>query len=185
MFDIPTRASILCYGPKMINVECPPVASDEYDLLSPLSTFMTEVMKNHNGIGLAAPQIGVFRQFFVMRTDSGKVIDVVNPIVVQAYGYEIKQFEACLSLPPVGNGSHIVPRLEHIHLRCGSSIDPESESLLRLRGMDARVAQHELDHLTGTFFVDRIAEKPRAEVMKSFEHWRTNQCRKPYLTSRP
>lgn len=172
MFEIPVRERLMIYGSRMVNVESEPVDPSEYHLLPKLREYMVGVMLRNNGIGLAAPQVGIFRQFFVMRTDNGSVIDVVNPEVIQMYGHEKKGFEACLSLPPVGNGCAEVPRLEMIRVEYGSSEDPGCRTLEKWSGMDAIVAQHELDHLTGTFFVDRIKDKQREIVMKSFNKWR-------------
>jgi peptide deformylase len=173
MFDIPVRERLFYYGEKMINIESSPVLDDEHKSLPVLKQYMLSVMQRHNGIGLAAPQVGIFRQYFVMKTDEGNVVDMVNPEVIQLYGREREGFEACLSIPPVGNGC-AVPRCEHIRLEFSTSEEPETRIIKRLSGMDAIVAQHELDHLTGTFFIDRVNadRKIRTEVVKMFEQWR-------------
>lgn len=173
MFTIPDHERLYCYGPKMVNVESVPVEWDEYDSLKALRAYMIGVMQRHNGIGLAAPQVGIFRQFFIMRTDEGNIVDVVNPEVIQLFGHEREGFEACLSIPPVGNGCP-VPRCEHVRIEFATSHDPHVRSIRKFSGMDAIVVQHELDHLTGTFFIDRVNadRKIRTEVLSMFEKWR-------------
>ena len=184
MFEIPQRERVLYYGPHLVNVESEPVYREEYELLPDLRRYMVRVMERHNGIGLAAPQVGIFKQYLIIRTDEGKIIDMVNPDILQMFGHERERFEASLSLPPVGNGCK-VPRCEQLRVTAGSSKEPDRRETTHLRGMDAVVAQHEIDHLTGTFFIDRIMPNRRREVLAAFHNWQSQQeeftrCRRQF-----
>jgi len=181
MIEIPKRERLLIYGPQMINHKCEDVGFDEYDSLPELRTYMLSIMRQNNGSGLAAPQVGVFKNFFVMEMRDRSVVDVVNPEIVQMYGHEIDGFEACLSIPPVGNGCK-VPRPQKIKIEFGTSQNPHWREVYELQGMDAVVAQHELDHLTGTFFIDRVNDVRKKEVLRLFGSWRIQQA--IYLASK-
>ena len=184
MFVIPDRARILYYGDDTKNVEADTVWPEEYDLLPKLREYMIAVMRLKNGIGLAAPQVGIFRQYFIIRIDDGRIVDCLNPEVIQMYGHEREGFEACLSIPPVGNGC-LVPRLEHVRLEFATSEAPEVRKIEKFSGMDAIVTQHELDHLTGTFFIDRVQNKAAcADVVHTFKKWR-KQCSVPSPNTHP
>lgn len=171
MFELPCGKKIQYYGPEMINVESEWILPEEYDLLPRLREYMLRLMHKHNGIGLSAPQVGLFKQFYVMATDSGTLIDFVNPEIIQLYGYEREGFEACMSIPPVGNGCRIA-RCEKIRIEFGTAINPNVRTVKEFYGMDAIVSQHELDHLTGTFFIDRVSESLRRQVLQSFRKWK-------------
>jgi peptide deformylase len=170
VFAIPSKERLMIYGPEMVNIEAAPVFSDEYDLLPALRRYMLPIMRKNNGIGLAAPQIGVFKQYFLMMSDDGRIVDVVNPEITRMYGFERLGFEACLSLPPNGNGCKVA-RCEHVDIEFSTSKTP-LRSIKTFSFMDSRVAQHEFDHLTGTFFVDRIHPARRKEVLEEFHRWK-------------
>ena len=137
---------------------------------------MIPMMRMNNGVGLAAPQIGVFKQYFIMETTDRKIVDFVNPDIYKMYGKEEEDFEACLSLPPTGNGCP-VPRLEHISIIASTSKDPQERKETQFSKMNARVAQHEIDHLCGVFFIDRVNEKRRKAVLDLYRNWKAKQGR--------
>jgi len=157
------------YGPELINVESDPVTDDDLEWLPNLKPMMLKIMREAGGVGLAAPQVGVFKNFVLIELRNGTVIDLVNPEITRLYGKETAAMEGCLSIPPAGNQCP-VPRTEFI--------DIEAEGILYERRKwkftheDARVVQHELDHLTGTFFIDRVPEKKRRVVLEQFESWK-------------
>jgi peptide deformylase len=160
----------MLYGPKMVNVVSDPVWEHEYDQLPDLVSRMTEVMKRCDGIGLSAPQIGVFKNVFIMETASGAVSSFVNPKITAMYGKEVDGFESCLSIPPEGNGC-IVSRMEHVEIMASSASSPWIEKKHKMSYLQASVVQHETDHLFGTFFVDRASEKNRNRVLAKYEQW--------------
>jgi peptide deformylase len=178
VLTIPRKEQLMIYGPQMVNVESEPVYADEYHLLPELRRYMIPIMEKHNGIGLSAPQVGVFKQFFIMRKDEGNIVDVVNPVVTRMYGIERPGFEACLSLPPSGNGCK-VSRCDHVQIEHSTSKTQLRQQTV-FSYMDSRVAQHEYDHLTGTFFIDRVHARWQREILDEFYKWREQSNAKKY-----
>jgi peptide deformylase len=162
---------LLLYGPEMIHVESRPIHRADYDELPELMKYMETVMRRCNGIGLAAPQVGVFKNFCIVQTGDG-ITGLVNPEVTQMFGKEDWAPEGCLSIPPVGNECP-VPRMECVMIQAATIAAPDVKQHFKFSRMDARVAQHELDHLTGTFFVDRVGEKQKRLVLEKFRNWKT------------
>jgi peptide deformylase len=112
---------------------------------------MTEAMIGSNGIGLAAPQVGVLDRIIVYRLpeENAPVYAIVNPRIVSRKGEQIGQ-EGCLSLPmlhgDVNRAYEIVVKGLNEHGR---------PIRRRATEMEARVIQHECDHLDGVLFIDR------------------------------
>jgi len=124
---------------------------------------MLETMYAAPGIGLAAPQVGVSRRLLVIDTSSdtepGQAIVLANPELFEAED-EIEAEEGCLSVPDY---SAKVKRARRVavrgHSRHGHPVEIRGEELL------ARALQHEIDHLEGTLFIDRLSPF-RREVAK-------------------
>jgi peptide deformylase len=117
---------------------------------------MMETMSEYRGIGLAAPQVHESVRLAIIGIDRGEdepleVIPVINPEITPVGSGTTEDWEGCLSLPDLRGR---VPRHNRIRLRGldrgGSPID------LDMRGFPARVAQHEIDHLDGVLFIDRM-----------------------------
>lgn len=127
-----------------------------------LSTTMLKVMYDNNGIGLAANQIGLLYRVFVMRGHP-ESFACFNPRIVNTSGELVEMDEACLSLPGV---SGKVKRPENIRARFQT---PSGETLtMDFSGMTARVFQHELDHLDGRLFINRMSRLKRDKAMKGY-----------------
>ncbi len=189
MFSIPKKPQLLYYGTNMAGVESDPVDPSEFEGLSELRTYMLRVMQENKGIGLSACQVGVFKQFFIFETKEGDVLDFVNPEIERFYGAEREGFESCLSIPPFSNGC-LVFRMQHIILTAATVKYPQHRQTWRFSTIDARVVQHEVDHLWGTFFIDRVSSKRRTDVLDAFNSWKRKQiktvqgetqCKKPFL----
>jgi peptide deformylase len=109
---------------------------------------MTETMRNADGVGLAAPQVGVLRRIVVIETEPGNVLELINPKII-AYAGEQEGIEGCLSLP---GKSGIVKRPMHVTVRAinrkGETVEISGSELL------ARAFCHELDHLEGKLYTD-------------------------------
>ncbi len=136
---------------------------------------MKESMYAHNGVGLAAPQVGHGLQITVMdcseKRDGSELICMINPELEETEG-ELDGHEGCLSLPGIwGNpGRHRFARASYL------SPDGEQETIER-EGLWARCIQHEIDHLRGTLFIDHLTgeEKERAEErFNSLSQWENN-----------
>lgn len=131
------------------------------DSLRRLARDMHETMDDAPGVGLAGPQVGVMRRIIVvhvpadMADSDGQSIRVtlVNPEIIKSHGREVAT-EGCLSIPHwIGD----VPRFETITVK---AIDLNNRDVrIKAHGYYARVLQHEIDHLDGILFVDRVEDK--------------------------
>jgi peptide deformylase len=124
---------------------------------------MGDLMHDALGIGLAATQLGVLHRVLVYRAHSEDPITaLVNP-TIEWSGEELETLEeGCLSLP----GVHVeVERPAHVRVRAR---DVEGEELLvEAEGLEARVIQHEIDHLDGILILDRISREQRKHAMRA------------------
>jgi len=121
------------------------------------------LMDDAVGVGLAANQVGVLRRFFVYRvSDDGPLQVLVNPVIEWSSDEEETFEEGCLSLPnvvvEVTRPAQIRVTAQGAH---GESIELEAD------GLEARVIQHELDHLDGVLIIDRTTRGQRREAMRS------------------
>jgi peptide deformylase len=111
---------------------------------------MLRAMKRANGIGLAAPQIGVLQRVIVVAPQGVRPTPLVNPRIVRAEGEQIGE-EGCLSIPGLYGQ---VKRAAYVELE---ALDRKGrEVVLELEGLPARVVQHEVDHLDGVLFIDKV-----------------------------
>ena len=113
-----------------------------------------DTMKAENGVGLAAPQVGVSEQVLVLAVPVKKHqrvdLTLVNPEITLAEGWEVGE-EGCLSVPGVYDE---VRRAYAIELK---ALDDSGKPVeLKAEGYLARAIQHEIDHLNGVLFVDRL-----------------------------
>ena len=121
------------------------------------------LMDDAVGVGLAANQVGLLRRFFVYRvSDDGPLQVLVNPVIEWSSDDEETFEEGCLSLPQV-----VVEVTRPAQVRV-SAQDPFGEPVtLEADGLEARVIQHELDHLDGVLIIDRTTRGQRREAMRS------------------
>lgn len=120
---------------------------------------MVETMREANGVGLAAPQVGIMRRMFVAEPAPGEVYMFVNPEILSAEGEQDSE-EGCLSVP--GMIGRLV-RPEKVTIR---GLDRYGkEKTLTFEGFHAIVMCHEFDHLEGVLFTDKATELFREEDM--------------------
>jgi peptide deformylase len=112
-----------------------------------LMNAMADFMHMRGAIGLAAPQVGIAQRVFVADTGNG-LLALANPEICDPEGKDLLR-EGCLSLP---NIQVDVPRAQSVLLR-GLSVNGK-ETELEVRGLLARVVQHEIDHLNGVLIID-------------------------------
>lgn len=117
---------------------------------------MVETMEEANGVGLAAPQVGILRRAIVLDIGDGP-IKMLNPEILETEGEEI-DVEGCLSVP---GRSGTVSRPESIKVNY-LGIDGK-ENTLEAEGLLARVICHEVDHLEGILYIDRMIEEVEYE----------------------
>jgi len=142
------------------------------DGLRKIAADMFETMLDAPGVGLAGPQVGVMRRIIVVHLPAGYVneddpeisLTLINPEIVRGQGRESGQ-EGCLSIPGwVGD----VPRMTTITVK---GVDLDNRHIrLKAEGMLARVLQHEIDHLDGILFIDRVEDRSTLfEVVEEIE----------------
>ena len=110
---------------------------------------MVETMHDANGVGLAAPQVGIGKRVIVVDIGEGGVLELINPVIVETSG-NCTDIEGCLSIPGIWGE---VPRFERI-IAVARDRDGR-EQKIALTGMPARILQHENDHLDGVLFIDK------------------------------
>lgn len=122
-----------------------------------------DTMRAYKGVGLAANQVGTLRRIAVVETDPEHRYALVNPVVVEREGTE-KEEEGCLSIPEVYGE---VERAARVVVE---ALD-EHGVKRRIEGTDllARVLQHEIDHLDGILFLDRVGMIKRRFLLRQWE----------------
>lgn len=125
---------------------------------------MIETMKASRGVGLAANQVGISKRIFVFNPseEDWQADALINPVIIKRRDGE-KMEERCLSLPGI---TAEVRRYKHILVEgldiAGSPVRFEANGLL------ARIIQHEVDHLDGKLFIDRLNPLRRAMLLRQF-----------------
>ena len=136
-------------GDDILRKECKPV-KEITPRIAELIEDMFETMYEANGVGLAAPQVGVLKQIVVMDVDDGNQYVMINPEIIAQEG-EQTGYEGCLSLP---GKSGIVTRPNYVKMRAlNENMEPvevEGEGLL------ARALCHEYAHLEGQMYVELV-----------------------------
>jgi peptide deformylase len=124
---------------------------------------MARLMQEARGVGLAAPQVGVLRRIVVYQPGDGEpVTALVNPRLTFSSEERETADEGCLSL---GAASVVVPVERAVSVTV-EAMTPDGEPLtLEAEGLEARVIQHELDHLDGVLTLDRTAPEARREAL--------------------
>lgn len=118
--------------------------------LSDLLDDMIETMHKTNGVGLAAPQVGILRRAVIVEPEEGMIYELINPRIISSEG-EVEGSEGCLSVPEVFG---YVKRPTKVVVRAFDRTGREFE--LTANDFAARIVCHELDHLDGILFIDRI-----------------------------
>jgi peptide deformylase len=151
-------AQIRQYGDPVLRMRAGEVETFD-DELARITARMIELMHDADGVGLAATQIGILRRFFVCTLD-GEDRVLVNPVVTPEGGDTEVEDEGCLSL-----GTVRVPIERALRVRVEARDAAGEPVSLTLEEMDARVVQHELDHLDGVLLLDRTDAESRREAI--------------------
>ena len=145
------KLKIVKIGDDTLRKVCRPIDKITPRVLTLLDD-MVDTMRAAEGVGLAAPQVGILKRIVVIETEPGKVIELINPKIIAFSGEQTGE-EGCLSVP---GRSGIVTRPMHVTVRAlnrhGETVDITGSELL------ARAFCHELDHLDGKLYIDRASE---------------------------
>jgi peptide deformylase len=141
------KLKIVKVGDEVLRKRCRPV-----EIITPktlqLLDDMAETMRAAQGVGLAAPQVGILRRIVVIEVEEGNLIELINPKIIAYSGEQISE-EGCLSVPgrwgTTKRPMHVTVRALN---RKGETIDVTGSGLL------AKAFCHELDHLDGKLYID-------------------------------
>jgi peptide deformylase len=174
-------------GEPVLRSRAKPLSLEEILLPSTrdLIAAMRETMRDAPGVGLAAPQVGVSLQLAVIedREEYSKDLSrevlaererkpmafhvIINPVLTLEMDPEIEFFEGCLSLPGF---VAVVPRARKVKVEC---LDEHGQpKVIRASGWYARILQHEIDHLSGGLYVDRMRSVSLCTLDNFGRHWK-------------
>ncbi|MBQ1230289.1 MAG: peptide deformylase [Clostridia bacterium] len=146
------KLKIVKIGDDTLRKVCRPVDAVTPRIVTLLDD-MIETMREADGVGLAAPQVGVLRRIAVVEVEPGEVYELINPKII-AYAGEQQEQEGCLSVP--GRWG-ITKRPKHVTVRAMNRLG----EIYEVSGSDllARAFCHEIDHLDGKLFIDDLVEE--------------------------
>lgn len=129
------------------------------DRLAMILNDMADTMYHAEGVGLAAPQIGILRRYCIVDVGDG-IIELINPVIEKQSGSQDGE-EGCLSIP---GRYDCVTRPMKVKVRAQ---DRNGKTFtITAEGFKARAICHEIDHLDGILYIDKISEKSDSEVNK-------------------
>lgn len=155
----------LC-GDVVLRTKCAPVSDIDSELLSVLDE-MVAMMREQNGVGLAAPQVGILSRFLVMMDpDTETVYRMINPEIVSRGSETCTMEEGCLSV--LGNdGLPVFANVTRPDSVVVEWLDEHgNKKMAQMSGTPARIVQHETDHLDGKLFVDYLSPVRREMLMR-------------------
>ena len=154
--------SVRLYGDPILRTVAEPVATVTPEIKQIVAD-MVESMWHQVGIGLAAPQVGISLRILVMDDGKGGAQALINPAITDRGG-SIREEEGCLSLPGIFAD---VERSKWIRV---SALDDEGRLIaFEAQGLRAKVIQHEIDHLDGVLFIDRLPPLARDRIKKRIQ----------------
>jgi len=150
------------YGEPVLREKSLPVKEITREILN-LIRDMAETMYTDSGVGLAAPQVGISKRIIIIDEDKEGLMVLVNPEIIKSEG-EVIEEEGCLSFPGIYSD---VKRSSKVTVKAlnenGDQIEIVKEGLI------ARVLQHEIDHLNGTLFIDRVGRMKRQILLSKLK----------------
>jgi len=161
--------NVVLYPDERLRKKCKRVKEVNEDVLR-LIEDMAETMYAERGVGLAAPQIGVNRRVIVMHAHQGeedprsRLLGMVNPEIVERGPTSEFDEEGCLSIP--GIRGDVLRNIDIVV----EAVDHEGDEIrLELSDFEARVFQHEIDHLDGILFTDHLDGLTREVLLRRYE----------------
>jgi len=125
---------------------------------------MSQIMVDAKGMGLAANQIGVLNRILVMKDLTGRIWEIINPIITERSEERILETEGCLSAPGVyvQISRHKMVNLEY------QDKDGDRQFAVFM-GIEAVCIQHEVDHLDGIFYIEKLNRQQRRSALRSIK----------------
>jgi peptide deformylase len=124
---------------------------------------MAETMYADSGVGLAAPQVGVSKRIITIDEDEEKLLVLLNPEIIKSEGEAVEE-EGCLSVP--GVYSEVKRSLKVVVKALNENGEPIE---ITKEGLTARALQHEIDHLNGILFIDKIGRMERQILLNKLK----------------
>lgn len=163
---------VVLYPDERLATQCEPVAQVDEELNRFIDD-MFETMYDHEGIGLAAPQVGVLKRVVTIDIEGDKANQVVliNPEIIESSG-ETGIEEGCLSIP--GHRA-LVQRKEKVKVK---ALNRQGEEIIfEADGLFAICIQHEIDHLNGVLFVDHLSALKRQRIKEKMQKFKKQIAR--------
>ena len=160
-----SRREVRLLGDPVLRTRAEPVAAVS-DATRALIADMFETMYAEEGVGLAAPQVGVGERVIVIDSheEDSEPFALVNPVILEASKETDRAEEGCLSIPGL---KELVERPWRVAVE---GLNPKGEPfLVEAEGLLARILQHEIDHLDGILFLDRVSPLKRKLLL---ERWK-------------
>ena len=142
--------NIVTLGDEVLRKKCRPVG-EVTERIQTLVDDMIETMHDANGVGLAAPQVGVMRRIFVVDIGEGPIV-LINPEIIEMSGEQTGE-EGCLSLP--GKVGQVT---RPMYVVCKALDRDMNEITVTGEGLLARAICHETDHLDGILYKDKVED---------------------------
>jgi peptide deformylase len=161
----------LC-GDLVLRTQCTPVENITPEILSTMDE-MVDMMREQNGVGLAAPQVGILSRFLVMMDpDSETVYRMINPRIISYGSDTCTMEEGCLSV--LGNDG--LPVFANVSRPDSVVVEWTDEAgdkkMAQMSGTPARIVQHETDHLDGKLFIDYLSPLRREMLMRKVKKFK-------------
>ena len=155
----------LC-GDLVLREKCAPVARITPELLGTMDE-MVKMMQSQNGVGLAAPQVGITQRFLVMMDpDTNEIYRMINPKILSKSDETVVMEEGCLSVL----GADGLPVYSDVRRPASVDVEWTDENgktlCANMSGVPARIVQHETDHLDGVLFIDYLSGVKREMLMR-------------------
>ena len=160
---------IIAPDPRLLKVS-KPVSKIDLEIKMLLDN-MLDVMYKSNGIGLAAPQVGILKRLIVMdcsnKNDKNKPLKFINPVILELSEVISEFEEGCLSLPTQ------FARVERPEMVVVKYEDEKGNSKKKkFYGIESTCLQHEIDHLNGKLFVDHISKLKRNRILDKLNKYK-------------
>ncbi len=163
---------IYTLGEEVLREKCQKVIKFD-SALKILIDAMFDTMDEADGVGLAAPQVGVNQRLFVIHIRGAEKRAYINPQIIETSIETSTDEEGCLSIPGVW---HDVQRPSRVSVQAQ---DVEGKVFqVKAEGLLARALQHETDHLNGVLFIDRLSDEEREKMVQAYEKRNKSKRRK-------